>query len=209
MLLSFIISCILLAISPGPDNIYIATLTSRSGNISGFSFLMGLLIGCFIHTILLAFGLNAMIIQVDFIFNLIKYFGALYLIYLSIEVYKSDDLFKKNNKLSNSDSILINLKKGVMMNLLNPKVFLFFALFFPNFLFSETISFKIQIIIMGLIFIIITLFVFGIIILFSNVIFNNFSQESKFKLYAKFFNILVLIVIAAIILFAENSITLS
>ena len=209
MLLSFIISSILLAISPGPDNIYIATLTSRSGKISGFSFLMGLLIGCFIHTILLAFGLNAMIIQVDFIFNLIKYFGALYLIYLSIEVYKSDDLFKKNNKLSNSDSILIILKKGIMMNLLNPKVFLFFALFFPNFLFSETISFKIQIIIMGLIFIIITLFVFGIIILFSNVIFNNFSQESKFKLYAKFFNILVLIVIAAIILFAENSITLS
>ena len=209
MLLSFIISSILLAISPGPDNIYIATLTSRSGKISGFSFMMGLLIGCFIHTILLAFGLNTMIIQVDFIFNLIKYFGALYLIYLSIEVYKSDDLFKKNNKLSNSDSILINLKKGIMMNLLNPKVFLFFALFFPNFLFSETISFKIQIIIMGLIFIIITLFVFGIIILFSNVIFNNFSQESKFKLYAKFFNILVLIVIAAIILFAENSITLS
>ncbi len=209
MLLSFIISSILLAISPGPDNIYIATLTSRSGKIYGFSFLMGLLIGCFIHTILLAFGLNAIIIQVDFIFNLIKYFGALYLIYLSVEVYKSDDLFKKNNKLSNSDSILINLKKGIMMNLLNPKVFLFFALFFPNFLFSETISFKIQIIIMGLIFIIITLFVFGIIILFSNVIFNNFSQKSKFKLYAKFFNILVLIVIAAIILFAENSITLS
>ena len=209
MLLSFIISSILLAISPGPDNIYVATLTSRSGKISGFSFLMGLLIGCFIHTILLAFGLNAMIIQVDFIFNLIKYLGALYLIYLSIEVYKSDNLFKKNNKLSNSDSILRNLKKGIMMNLLNPKVFLFFALFFPNFLFSETISFKIQIIIMGLIFIIITLFVFGIIILFSNVIFNNFSQESKFKLYAKFFNILVLIVIAAIILFAENSITLS
>ena len=209
MLLSFIISSILLAISPGPDNIYIATLTSRSGKISGFSFLMGLLIGCFIHTILLAFGLNAMIIQVDFIFNLIKYLGALYLIYLSIEVYKSDNLFKKNNKLSNSDSILRNLKKGIMMNLLNPKVFLFFALFFPNFLFSETISFKIQIIIMGLIFIIITLFVFGVIILFSNVIFNNFSQESKFKLYAKFFNILVLIVIAAIILFAENSITLS
>ena len=209
MLLSFIISSILLAISPGPDNIYIATLTSGSGKISGFSFLIGLLIGCFIHTILLAFGLNAMILQVDFIFNLIKYLGALYLIYLSIEVYKSDDLFKKNNKLSNSDSILINLKKGIMMNLLNPKVFLFFALFFPNFLFSETISFKIQIIIMGLIFIIITLFVFGIIILFSNLIFNNFSQKSKFKLYAKFFNILVLIVIAAIILFAENSITLS
>ncbi len=209
MLLSFIISSILLAISPGPDNIYIATLTSGSGKISGFSFLIGLLIGCFIHTILLAFGLNTMILQVDFIFNLIKYLGALYLIYLSIEVYKSDDLFKKNNKLSNSDSILINLKKGIMMNLLNPKVFLFFALFFPNFLFSETISFKIQIIIMGLIFIIITLFVFGIIILFSNLIFNNFSQKSKFKLYAKFFNILVLIVIAAIILFAENSITLS
>lgn len=209
MLLSFIISSILLAISPGPDNIYIATLTSRSGKISGFSFLTGLLIGCFIHTMLLAFGLNAIIIQIDSLFDLIKYFGVIYLVCLSIEIYKSNDLFTTNNKLISTDNVLRNLKKGVMMNLLNPKIFLFFALFFPNFIFSEIISFKIQIIILGLIFMVITLIVFGTIVLFSDVVYNKLSFNIRFKVFAKYFNIVVLLLIAILILFTENSITLS
>ena len=56
MVISFIFSCLALAISPGPDNIYLAALTSRSGKVAGFSFLAGLIIGSFIHTTFLAFG---------------------------------------------------------------------------------------------------------------------------------------------------------
>ena len=57
MVISFIFSCLALAISPGPDNIYLAALTSRSGKVAGFSFLSGLIIGSFIHTTFLAFGI--------------------------------------------------------------------------------------------------------------------------------------------------------
>ena len=108
----------------------------------------------------------------------------------------------------NKHEIQNNFKKGVLMNLLNPKVFLFFTLFFPNFIYSETISFKFQILSLGLIFIIVTFIVFGLIILFSNFIHKKFSSNNRFKIFAKYFNILVLLFIALLILFTENNLTL-
>ncbi|GIR21306.1 MAG: hypothetical protein CM15mP36_05130 [Flavobacteriales bacterium] len=135
-----------------------AALTSRSGKIAGFSFLAGLIIGCFIHTIFLAFGLNELLIRYDIFFEIIKYTGVFYLLYLSYETYKSE--ISNFHPEKNKDEIQNNFKKGVLMNLLNPKVFLFFTLFFPNFIYSETISFKFQILSLGLIFIVVTFIVF-------------------------------------------------
>ena len=172
MLLSFILSSFLLALSPGPDNLYLTALTTKSGKLSGISFLTGLLIGCLIHTTLLAFGLNALILEHEIIFELIKYLGIFYLIFLSYEVYKSDYYQDKFVNIGRSNKIFKNLKKGIFMNLLNPKVFLFFALFFPNFLFSDEFSFKTQIFILGTIFILVTFLVFAVIILFSDLIFR-------------------------------------
>tara|TARA_Y200000002_G_scaffold168156_1_gene138709 strand:- start:684 stop:1310 length:627 start_codon:yes stop_codon:yes gene_type:complete len=207
MLISFIFSCFALAISPGPDNIYLTTLTLMSGKIAGFSFLLGLITGCLIHTIFLAFGLNELLIRYDIFFEIIKYIGVFYLLYLSYETYKSEitNFYLEANK----DEIQNNFKKGVLMNLLNPKVFLFFTLFFPNFIYSETISFKFQIVSLGLIFIVITFIVFGLIILFSNFIHKKFSSNNRFKIFAKYFNILVLLFIAMLILFTENNLTLT
>ena len=207
MLISFIFSCFALAISPGPDNIYLTTLTSMSGKIAGFSFLLGLITGCLIHTIFLAFGLNELLIRYDIFLEIIKYIGVFYLLYLSYETYKSEitNFYLEANK----DEIQNNFKKGVLMNLLNPKVFLFFTLFFPNFIYSETISFKFQIVSLGLIFIVITFIVFGLIILFSNFIHKKFSSNNRFKIFAKYFNILVLLFIALLILFTENNLTLT
>ena len=207
MVISFIFSCLALAISPGPDNIYLAALTSRSGKVAGFSFLAGLIIGSFIHTIFLAFGLNELLIRYDFFFQIIKYTGVSYLLYLSYDTYKSEIfvLYPEKNK----DEIQNNFKKGVLMNLLNPKVFLFFMLFFSNFIYSETISFKFQIFSLGLIFIVVTFVVFGLIIIFSNFIHKKFSSNIRFKIFAKYVNILVLLFIAMLILFTENNLTLN
>ena len=203
MLISFVFSCFALALSPGPDNIYLTALTSRSGKIAGLSFLLGLITGCFIHTILLAFGLNELLISHYIFFEIIKYTGVFYLLYLSYEIYKSE--ISNFNLDKNKDEIQNNFKKGVLMNLLNPKVFLFFTLFFPNFIYSETISFKFQILSLGLIFIIVTFIVFGLIILFSNFIHKKFSSNNEFKIFAKYFSILVLLLIALLILFTENN----
>lgn len=207
MLISFIFSCFVLALSPGPDNIYLTALTSRSGKIAGFSFLLGLITGCFIHTILLAFGLNELLIGHNIFFEIIKYTGVFYLLYLSYKTYKSE--ISNFHLDKNKDEIQNNFKKGVFMNLLNPKVFLFFTLFFPNFIYSDTISFKFQILSLGLIFVVMTFIVFGLIILFSNFIHKKFSSNNRFKIFAKYFNTLVLLFIALLILFTENNLTLS
>ena len=207
MLISFIFSCFLLALSPGPDNLYLIAITSKSGKIAGFSFLIGLLAGCIVHTTLLAFGLNEFVIKYDLFFEIIKYSGVFYLIYLSYETYKLEILnfhLKKNN-----DKVSNYFKRGVLMNLLNPKVFLFFTLFFPNFIYSEIYSFKLQIFSLGIIFIVVTFIVFGLIILFSNLIYKKFSSNNRFKIFAKYFNIFVLLLIALLILFTENNITLT
>ena len=209
MLLSFILSSFLLALSPGPDNLYLTALTTKSGKYSGISFLIGLIIGCLIHTTLLAFGLNALILEYEIIFEIIKYSGIIYLIFLSYDIYKSDNLPDKFVNVVRSNKIFKNLKKGIFMNLLNPKIFLFFALFFPNFLFSDEFSFKTQIFILGTLFISVTFLVFIVIILFSDFIFRKFSQNDNFKIFAKYFNISVLMLIALLILLTENNITLS
>jgi len=207
MLISFIFSCFVLALSPGPDNLYLATLTVRSGKVAGFSFLIGLLSGCLIHTALLAFGLNQLIIINDLFFKIIKYSGFFYLLFLSYSTYKSDILIYNIEK--KNDAIQKIFIRGILMNLLNPKVLLFFTMFFPNFIYSETFSFKFQILSLGTIFIVVTFFVFIFIILFSNFIYKRLSSNDGFKIYAKYFNILVLLFIALLILLTENNLTLN
>ena len=207
MLISFIFSCFVLALSPGPDNLYLATLTVRSGKVAGFSFLIGLLSGCLIHTALLAFGLSQLIIINDLFFKIIKYLGVFYLLFLSYSSYKSDILIYNIEK--KNDEIQKIFIRGVLMNLLNPKVLLFFTMFFPNFIYSETFSFKFQILSLGMIFIVITFFVFVFIILFSNFIYKRLSSNDGFKIYAKYFNILVLLFIALLILLTENNLNLN
>ena len=208
MLSSFILSSFLLAISPGPDNVYVSILTSRYGKIAGFSFLIGLLAGCIIHTIFLAFGLNVLILEYDFMFLIIKYLGVCYIIYLSYQVHSSAENENLYLKTQTNQNIIKNFKKGIFMNILNPKVFIFFALFFPNFLFSNEISIKLQLLTLGLIFISITFFVFGIIILFSEKIHEKVKSNNSFKIFAKYFNIIILWIIASLILFSENNINL-
>lgn len=207
MLISFIFSCFVLALSPGPDNLYLATLTVRSGKVAGFSFLIGLLSGCLIHTALLAFGLSQLIIINDLFFKIIKYSGVFYLLFLSYSTYKSDILIYNIEK--KNDEIQKIFIRGVLMNLLNPKVLLFFTMFFPNFIYSQTFSFKFQILSLGMIFIVITFLVFVFIIFFSNFIYKKLYFNDGFKIYAKYFNILVLLFIALLILFTENNLTLN
>jgi len=207
MLLSFIFASFLLAISPGPDNLYLTAVTSKSGKISGLSFLIGLITGCFVHTTLLAFGLNELLIRHEVFFEIIKYTGVFYLLFLSYETYKTEILNFYPEK--NNNKVFKYFKRGVLMNLLNPKVFLFFTLFFPNFIYSKIYSFKLQIVSLGLIFIAITFIIFGLIIIFSNFIHIKFSSNKRFKIFAKYFNILVLLFIAVLILFTENNLTLN
>ena len=128
--------------------------------------------------------------------------------FLAIKLYCSNQQNNFNEDLESKMSYFNFFKKGILMNLLNPKVFLFFVAFFPNFIFSQTISIEIQLIYLGLIFIFSTILVFGILVIFSNSFYSKFNKTSNSNKIVKYINVIVLLIIAILILFTENNLTL-
>ena len=204
ILASFTLACFLLALAPGPDNMFVLTFSAKYGKIFGFYTVLGLVSGCFIHTSLVAFGVSALIASNSFLVSILKYIGAIYLLFVAIKVYNSEneitDIPDRMNQ-KNKFKVFLN---GFLMNILNPKVLIFFLAFFPTFIFSDYINPIIQFYILGGIFMLVTFIVFIIIVFMSSFIYNNFK---KFKVYTellKWINITVLISIAIMILFSEN-----
>jgi len=161
-LISFSIASFALALSPGPDNIYVITQSLVNGVKSGIATTVGLVSGCIVHTTLLAFGLSA-VITTSYVFLLvIKICGAIYLLYLSYMVLISDSSINLSySEVKNKRSYFELFKQGVIMNLINPKVMIFFLAFFPGFLWNETENTITQFYILGLIFMLIAFLVFS------------------------------------------------
>lgn len=204
ILISFAIASFFLALAPGPDNFFVLTFSAKYGRTLGVLFVLGLVCGCFIHTSLVAFGVSALIINNSLLLSILKYIGAIYLLFVAIKVYKSDNKIKdlKDSKYEvNKLKVFIN---GLLMNILNPKVLIFFLAFFPTFIFSDSISPVIQFYILGGIFMLITFIVFSSIAFFSSLIYKNFKKYKFYTELLKWLNIIVLISIAIIILLSEN-----
>ena len=204
ILISFSIASFLLALAPGPDNFFVLTFSAKYGKTLGLFTVLGLVSGCFVHTTLVAFGVSALIINNDFLFSLLMYVGAFYLLFIAFKVYKSDNSIKELDQANNQIGKFKVFVNGFLMNILNPKVLAFFLAFFPTFIFSESINPLIQFYILGGIFMIITLIVFSSIAIFSSLIYRNFKKYRFYTDLLKWLNIIVLISIAIIILFSEN-----
>ena len=204
ILISFSIASFLLALAPGPDNFFVLTFSAKYGKTLGLFTVLGLVSGCLVHTTLVAFGVSALIINNDFLFSLLMYVGAFYLLFIAFKVYKSDNSIKELDQANNQIGKFKVFVNGFLMNILNPKVLAFFLAFFPTFIFSESINPLIQFYILGGIFMIITLIVFSSIAIFSSLIYRNFKKYKFYTDLLKWLNIIVLISIAIIILFSEN-----
>ena len=160
-ILLFLISSLALTLIPGPDILFVLNQSLESKK-SGFLISIGLCSGLVVHTLILVFGLSVFIETNEYVISYIKYFGTLYLFYLAFDELKTK--FKQASKPNNTNLFL----RGLYMNLVNPKVLLFFIAYFPNFLFSETLSISLQFLILGSIFIFQALIVFSSVSLASN-----------------------------------------
>ena len=180
-ILLFFISSLALTIMPGPDILFVIN-QSLEDKKSGLLVSFGLCSGLIVHTLVLAFGLSAIIEQNDNVIIFFKYFGSVYLFYLAFQE------FKKNRIISERQKENFYLR-GVYMNLINPKVLIFFLAYLPNFLFSDTISTSSQFIILGAIFILQALIVFSIVSLASNrlILLLNIDSRNKKIVYFKSF----------------------
>ncbi|CAL2081217.1 LysE family translocator [Tenacibaculum dicentrarchi] len=202
ILISFAFATATLAISPGPDNVFVLTQSIVNGKKYGLATVLGLMTGCIIHTTLVAFGISELINQQENLFFSIKLLGAGYLLYLAYQVYKSDAkiLLSTDNLIYTKKSTVKLFQKGFLMNVLNPKVTIFFLAFFPQFLFSKTLSTVIQFYILGGIFIAISFFIFSAIALLAGSLSLAIKKNAQIGVCLKWAQIIVFISISILIL---------
>ena len=201
-LLSFIIATTVLAISPGPDNIFVLVQSVSNGKKYGLATVFGLISGCLVHTTLLAFGVSAVIKDSEHIYFLIKLFGAIYLLYLAVKVFKSDSAIIITEHKATKRTEIQLFKQGFIMNVLNPKVTIFFLAFFPGFLFSDQLSTITQFYILGLLFMVTSLLIFSSIAILAGSIAAILHKNRNIGYFLKWLQILVFIGIAIFILFS-------
>lgn len=200
ILLSFVIATATLAISPGPDNIFVLTQSIANGKKYGLATIAGLMTGCLVHTTLVAFGVSAILKANDNLFFIIKLLGTSYLLYLAYKVYKSDAAIVFSSEDITQKSTFKLFKTGFWMNVLNPKVTIFFLAFFPQFLFSETISTVMQFYVLGFLFIATSFIIFSLIAILSGKVANHLKQHRNTGIYIKWMQIIVFVLIAGLIL---------
>lgn len=130
---TFLLAAVLLNLSPGPDIAYILARTATNGLRSGFSAMFGIWTGAFLHVLLAAVGLSAILATSATAFALVKWIGAIYLIWLGIQALRSDGAsYAGGSPLQRTSELRIYLQ-GVLVAALNPKVAVFFLAFLPQF----------------------------------------------------------------------------
>lgn len=200
ILISFALAVAALAISPGPDNIYVLMQSLVNGVGYGMATVAGLMTGCLVHTTLIAFGVSLIIRENETLFLILKIFGALYLLYLAYKVYKEPPADLLSNSTVKKKSKWQLFKQGFIMNVINPKVSIFFLALFPGFLFSETINPILQFYVLGFIFIGVSFIIFSLIALSSGFISNYLHKNNKISAVLKWLQIIVFVGIALLIL---------
>ena len=135
----FIASGVLLNLSPGPDVLYIVSQSVRSGVKAGLAAVMGITAGCCVHMAAAAFGVGLLLATSSMAFNVLKWVGAAYLVYMGVQLLWSRTKDQALDALQpHAPADVVDLKKiffkGCVTNLLNPKVALFFLAFVPQFI---------------------------------------------------------------------------
>ncbi|MEI8033472.1 MAG: LysE family translocator [Chlorobiaceae bacterium] len=179
--LAFFTTSLLLALSPGPDNLFVLAQSLQNGRAAGFYVTLGLSTGLIAHTVAVALGLAAIIRASLVAFAVLKFMGAAYLIYLAWQAFSagsSDGGADALPLLSRSGLY----RRGVVMNLTNPKVSLFFMAFLPQFADPMRGSMTVQFFQLGGIFIIATMIVFGAVSIFAGGAGERFRRSAMAQL---------------------------
>ena len=194
-LIAFFTTSVLLAIIPGPDNIFVLTQSIFQGKKSGLIIMLGLCTGLIFHTLAVILGVAVIFQTSIFAFTILKIIGAMYLLYLAWQIFKAGNQ-KIDTKNNNAN---IDYKKlyyrGIIMNITNPKVSIFFLAFLPQFTNLNLGPIPLQMLLLGILFLIAALLVFSLIALYSAKLGKIINKSDKSQ---KILNKLVSLVFVAL-----------
>jgi len=166
LVLSFLGAAILLSLMPGPDNLFVMAQSLTQNWKAGVYTTLGLCTGLIVHITAAVLGISAIIYQSTIAFTIVKWAGAAYLLYLAWQSFRAkDDPFtiKTQRKLGYKDLY----KRGIFMNVLNPKVSLFFLALLPQFINPAVGQVSLQMFILGVVFLIQAFILFSLFSIFA------------------------------------------
>ncbi|GAA0893090.1 LysE family translocator [Fulvivirga kasyanovii] len=152
-LITFIFASILLLVIPGPAVFFVVAKSIDQGRTAGVVSVLGIQLGTLVHLLAAALGISAILVSSAMAFNVIKYAGAAYLIYMGIKSLTAKTETPDMNMRFEKQKLSKVFFQGAIVNILNPKTALFFFAFLPQFITPGTTSSTWQIFILGLIFI--------------------------------------------------------
>ncbi len=160
-LATFLTAAVVLALVPGPDNVFVLTQSAVQGKGAGLAVVMGLCTGLIGHSTAVALGVAAIFQTSALAFTVLKYIGAAYLVYLAWQMFRApvENIGEASGEIATDHGKLY--LRGIIMNVTNPKVSIFFLAFLPQFTDPERGSVTIQILLLGGVFIGATIIVFG------------------------------------------------
>lgn len=158
--LVFFPAAVLLALAPGPDNLFVMAQSAQNGRAAGYAVTLGLCSGLIGHTLAVALGLAAIVSSSATAFTVLKTAGVLYLLYLAWQAWRAGSPNEPSAEAPRLSGWSL-YRRGIVMNLTNPKVSLFFLAFLPQFADPRHGSMVAQFLQLGALFILATMIVFG------------------------------------------------
>jgi len=181
MLFYFLCASMALTISPGPDNIFVMTQGITRGRKPAIIAALGMCSGVSVHTTMAAFGISALLYSSIIAFNVVKYAGAAYLLYLAYKTLKE----RSSIHLAQAEELspAAMFKRGFFMNVLNPKVAMFFLAFLPQFVIPGSDQVHLQMLLLGLVFMLQAVVIFSLIGYFAGSIGSFILARPKVAKY--------------------------
>ncbi|WP_088009069.1 LysE family translocator [Indiicoccus explosivorum] len=174
--LSFLGAAVVLTLMPGPDNLFVLGQSIAQNKLAGIATAFGLCTGLLVHIAAAAAGISALVYQSAAAFMIVKYAGAAYLLYLAYQSFRArgGGFELKTDRMLDYRTLY---RRGIIMNLLNPKVSLFFLALFPQFIDYGAGSVSGQMLGYGFIFLIQALIIFSLISVFAGEV-GRFLRKS-------------------------------
>ncbi len=178
-LIPFVIASAILVLIPGPAVLYIVSTGIGRGRRMALASMLGIETGALFHVAAAAVGLSAVVTNSVLAYSVIKYAGAAYLMYLGIKTLRSRD-DSNPVRIPGATSARGAFQRGVIVNILNPKLALFFLAFLPQFVLPTRGPVAAQLVFLGLLFISVAIVIDGIYAMTSGVIGNLLNRSERF-----------------------------
>jgi len=196
----YITSVVILTLIPGPDLIFLITQGLTKGKKEAIFTALGLSSGCLFHTTLAAFGVSIIFQKSEIAFNILKILGVIYLTYIAVKGYIS----AKDFKFSQDKQAKAGFTKGILMNMLNPKVILFYLAFLPQFVPAGTQNVCLYMFGLGLIFAAVAFILLPIIAIISAQLNKIFLSNNSLMIIINKLGAIIIFMLAVFLAFSSK-----